>query len=147
MLQRFEKFTQCISKAYKYVGKLKSDYMSKFELKGSHVMCLFFLGRNPGGLKASELCELCQEDKAAVSKTLSSLKKKGLVESTAGRLRKYRAIYTITEAGHEIYCRITEAIERTVEKCSKDLTPEEREVFYKTFDKILSNLKMITVSA
>lgn len=145
MLQRFEKFTGYISKAYKYIGRIKSDYMSKFELKGSHVMCLFFLGKNPDGLKASELCELCQEDKAAISKTLSSLKKRGLVESTAGRLRKYRAIYKITEAGHEIYCRIAKAIEQTVEKCSVDLTPEERDVFYRAFDKILANLKMISV--
>ena len=145
MLQRFEKFTQYISKAYKYVGRIKSCYMSKFELKGSHVMCLFFLGRNPEGLKASELCDLCQEDKAAVSKTLGSLKKRGLVESTAGRLKKYRAVYKITESGGKIYCQIIEAIEKAVEKCSEDLAPEEREVFYKAFDKIIANLKTISV--
>ncbi len=146
MLQRFEKFTGCISKAYKYIGKIKTDYMSKFELKGSHVMCLFFLGKNPNGLKAGELCELCQEDKAAISKTLSSLKKRGLVESTAGRFKKYRAVYKITDDGHDIYNRIIKAIEQSVEKCSEDLTPEERAIFYRTFDKILANLKMISIS-
>ncbi len=140
MLERFEKFTQSIGTAYKYVGKIKTNHMSAFDLKGSHVMCIFFLGRHPEGLKATQLCELCQEDKGAISKTLNTLKKRGLVESSVGRLRKYRAVYRITEAGMEVYNKVTVIIEDTVRKCDEGLTEEERFTFYTVLDKIISNL-------
>ena len=140
MLERFEKFTQSIGLAYKYVGKIKSNHMSAYDLKGSHVMCIFFLGRHPDGLKATQLCELCQEDKGAISKTLNTLKKRGLVESSVGRLRKYRAVYTITEAGLEVYENVAVGIEDAVKKCGEGLTDEERNTFYSVLDKIIANL-------
>ncbi|MBQ8622817.1 MAG: winged helix-turn-helix transcriptional regulator [Oscillospiraceae bacterium] len=143
MLERFEKFTQSIGTAYKYIGKIKSNHMSSFDLKGSHVMCIFFLGRNPEGLKANQLCELCQEDKGAVSKTLNTLKKRGLVESSAGRLRKYRAVYKITQEGMNVFNKVTVIIEDAVKKCSDDLTEEERSTFYSVLDKIIANLSKI----
>ncbi len=143
MLERFEKFTQSIGTAYKYVGKIKSNHMSAFDLKGSHVMCIFFLGRTPNGLKATELCELCQEDKGAVSKTLNTLKKRGLVESSVGRLRKYRAVYKITDAGMDVYNKVAVIIEDAVEKCGEGLTEDERLTFYKVLDKIIANLGRI----
>lgn len=140
MLSRFEKFTQSIGTAYKHVAKIKSYHMSAFDLKGSHVMCIFFLGRHPEGLKASELCELCQEDKAAVSKTLGTLRKRGMVESDASKFRKYRAVYTITEAGIQVYTEVCAIIEETVIKGGEGVTDEERDIFYKVLDRIISNL-------
>ena len=143
MLDRFERFTQGIGLAYKNISKMKANYMSAYDLKGSHVMCIFFLGRNPDGLKATQLCELCQEDKGAVSKTLNSLKKRGLVESNVGRLKKYRAVYTITEAGMEVYKNVVIGIEDTVKKCDEGVTDGELQTFYTVLAKITDNLGKI----
>ena len=47
--------------------------MKKFGLRASHTMCLYYLGRYDGGLTATQLTELCKEDKAAISRCLGQL--------------------------------------------------------------------------
>ena len=47
--------------------------MTELGLKGTHVMCLFFLHHTPEGLTAAQLCQLCAEDKAAISRTIATL--------------------------------------------------------------------------
>ena len=140
-LKRFEKFTQGIASCYKYILKLKSHEMSSFGLKASHVMCLFFLGQNRDtGLKSGELVELCREDKAAISKALSALKKQGYVYTKDGAIIKYRKKYFISDSGMEIYDKVCDIVESTVEKCSVGLSEDEIAVFYSSLDKITSNL-------
>ncbi len=141
--KRFEKFTGAIADCYKYIIKLKSREMSSFGLKASHVMCLYFLGQNPQGLKSGELIELCREDKAAISKSLSYLKEQGYVKTEDGVLSvlKYRKRYYITEKGMEVYKRILEFVEDTVAKCSQDLTEDELRIFYQSMDKITAKLQ------
>ena len=77
MLQRFEDFVTGITVCYKYIQRIKSAEMTEFGLKGTHVMCLFFLHRHPEGLTAAQLCQLCAEDKAAISRSLAVLQEKG----------------------------------------------------------------------
>ena len=100
MISRFEEFTKSVSQAYKYIIKIKSHEMVEYGLKASNVTCLFFLGKHADGLNATELCELCMEDKAAVSKSLAVLKEKGYV--TQDEDKKYKAKYVITPQGKEI---------------------------------------------
>ncbi len=141
--KRFEKFTGAIADCYKYIIKLKSREMSSFGLKAGHVMCLYFLGQNPQGLKASELVKLCREDKAGISKALSHLKDQGYVKTEDGMLSmlKYRKRYFITESGEKVYERILEIIEDAVDKCSADLTEDELRIFYQSMDKITAKLQ------
>ena len=47
MIRRFEEFTRNIAMAYKYVIRIKAYEMNTFGLKGSHVMCLYYIGKNP----------------------------------------------------------------------------------------------------
>jgi len=80
MISRFKEFTKGISTAYKHLIKLKSYGIKEFGIKGSHVMCLFYISEAENGLNATELCRLCSEDKAAISKALSALEEKGYVQ-------------------------------------------------------------------
>jgi hypothetical protein len=73
MIQRFDAFVSGITACYKYIQRIKSMEMTEFGLKGTHVMCLYYLRQNPAGLTASQLCGLCAEDKAAISRTVSEL--------------------------------------------------------------------------
>ena len=50
MIQRFEDFVSLINTAYKGLQKIKSYEVEELGLKGNHVMCLFYLGQNEGGL-------------------------------------------------------------------------------------------------
>ena len=79
MIDRFEAFVSGITICYKYVQRIKSAEMTEFGLKGPHVMVLFHLNRHGEGLTATQLCTLCAEDKAAISRTLADLVEKGYV--------------------------------------------------------------------
>ena len=114
MIRRFKEFTKYISLAYKYLIKIKSDGIKEFGLKGSHVMCLFYIGESENGLTATNLCQLCCEDKAAVSKTLSALCEKGYVVIENGENKKYRSSYFLTDAGKEIMNQLNEKIRAAV---------------------------------
>ena len=146
MIRRFKEFTKYISLAYKYLIKIKSDGIKEFGLKGSHVMCLFYIGESENGLTATNLCQLCCEDKAAISKTLSALCEKGYVVLENGENKKYRSSYFLTDAGKEIMNQLNEKIRAAVTGGGTGLSDEEREVFYRCLFKIVDNLEAVSKS-
>ena len=137
MLRRFEDFVSGIAVCYKYIQRIKSLEMTEFGLKGTHMMCIYFLHRHPEGLTAAQLCQLCAEDKAAISRTLASLQEKALI--SVGE-KKYRARLTLTETGEKLGCRIDELVAEWVNCGGDGLTEEERTMFYSTLNKIADNL-------
>lgn len=144
VIERFESFTTSVAKAYKCIQKIKLAETKRMGLKPSHVMCMYYLGKNPEGLTATELCKLCIEDKAAVSRTIVELTKKEFVKySETYPSRKYRTRIILTEEGKEINNHINEAIARAVTNASKSLDEEERKNFYRVFFYITDNLEMI----
>ena len=138
MLQRFEAFVTGITVCYKYIQRIKSAEMSEFGLKGTHVMCMFFLHHNPGGLTAAQLCQLCAEDKAAISRTIATLAEQGYID---GSDKKYRAPLTLTDTGKALAVKMDALIEQWVGLGGDGLTEEERSAFYYALERISSNLK------
>ena len=65
MEERFETFTVLITRISRSIKRIKADEMADFELKGPHVSCLYYLSQRDG-MTAAELCERCDEDKAAI---------------------------------------------------------------------------------
>ena len=137
MLQRFDAFVTGITVCYKYIQKIKSAEMTELGLKGSHAMCLFFLHHNPQGLTAAQLCQLCAEDKAAISRTLVSLQEKGYIRTGE---KKYRFPLRLTEAGTQVAQQLDDQIRQWVSFGGDGLTDEERAVFYKALSHISENL-------
>ncbi len=144
MLLRFEEFTSNIAMAYKYVLKIKAYEMNTFGLKGSHVMCLYYIGKNFEGHTALELCDLCNEDKSLISKSIAYLQRVGYIapDKKSGS-RKYKIRYQITPKGQHVYTSIQELIIGVLTRCEDGITTEELEQFYQTFEKINIKLKAI----
>ena len=138
MNQRFEAFMTGITVCYKCIQRIKTHEMTEFNLKGAHAMCLFFLRRNPEGLTSAQLCQLCAEDKATISRMLSTLQERGYVESAD---RKYRALIRLTESGERIARRVDELVEQWVASGGDGLSEEERNVFYHSLGVISENLR------
>ena len=67
MEERFETFTVLIARISRSIKRIKAEEMADFELKGPHVSCLYYLSQQDS-MTASELCERCDEDKAAISR-------------------------------------------------------------------------------
>jgi DNA-binding MarR family transcriptional regulator len=144
MIGRFKEFTKNISFAYKYIIKLKSAAIREFGLKGSHVMCLFYIGEADNGLTATKLCKLCGEDKAAISKSLSALLELGYVELENDENKKYRSKYFLTKSGKKVKDALDVKISDVVADGGIGLTEEEREAFYSALQKIVDNLENIS---
>ena len=138
MNQRFQSFVTGITVCYKYIQRIKSMEMTELGLKGTHVMCLFFLYQNPEGLTAAKLCQLCAEDKAAISRTLAFLQQEGYLLSTGHR---YRAVLTLTEKGTQTAQQLEKLIGQWVGFGGDGLSEEDRATFYRVLEHISGNLR------
>ena len=139
MNQRFDAFVSGITACYKYIQRIKSMEMTEFGLKGTHVMCLYYLRQNPAGLTAAQLCGLCAEDKAAISRTVSDLRSRGYITSLSQKA--YRAMLTLTAAGQELARKFDHLIELWVAIGGDGLSDTERSDFYRSLSSINENLR------
>lgn len=141
MLHRFEEFVTGITVCYRYIQRIKSMEMTELGLKGTHVMCLFYLNQSPEGMTAAQLCQLCAEDKAAISRAVAELESRGLVTTSLPDGKKYRAPILLTQSGREVAARNEGLMEQWVTVGGDGLTDEERTAFYAALSKISVNLK------
>ena len=141
MKHRFEIFVTAIGQIYRSIQKLKSQEMADFGLKGTHVMCLFQLQQHPEGLTSVQLSQECDEDKAAISRSISELKARGLVQTPAGSGRRYRAAITLTDEGRSITEQMDSRIIDAVMAAAQGYAPDERETFYRVLLQIADNLQ------
>lgn len=140
--ERFETFTTTIIKAYKSINKLKNREMKKIGLKGNHTLFMFYFRKEKEGLTSAALSKLCNEDKAAVSRTIAELIDAGLIEyALVDCSKKYRNKFTLTEKGKNVSDEIDKHIAGLVNSASADLTENEREVFYKVLFEITDNIE------
>ena len=151
MENRFETFTVLITSLSRSIRRIKAATMAAYELKSPHVSCLYYLYKQPG-MTAAELCEVCEEDKAAVSRSLLYLEQKnylvreGLSEK-GGRdgAKHYRTPLTLTEEGLKIAEEIAEKVDRVLEAVGEGVSEEERAVMYRALEQINRNLRAICV--
>ncbi len=134
----FVDFTLSILRLNKLVQKIKTFEVDKYGLKPIHVMCSYYLNKNPQGLTAKELSELTLEDKAAISRALKMMQEKGYVIYDANRRN---ATIKLTETGKQFANIICARAEKAVSAGSMQFTEEERIFFYKSLDVINENLR------
>lgn len=134
----FVDFTASILKLNKLVQKIKTFEIEKYGLKPVHVMCMYYLNKNPQGLTAKELVELTLEDKAAISRAVKIMQTRGFVKYD---FNSRNSVVALTDEGKEIADRVSSRADRAVEAGSIDFTEEERIFFYKSLNAIVDNLK------
>ena len=78
MKERFRTFTALIAKINRNVKKIKNQEMAEYGLRSVHVSCLYYL-YSAESLTATELCELCEEDKATISRGVDFLEENVLL--------------------------------------------------------------------
>ena len=146
MVSRFEKFTYAISEINRYWHKIASEEMSKYGLKGPFAMYLTVLYRNSDGVTSVQLGELCDKNKADVSRAVATLEEKGLVTRMTRNNSLYRAKIILTKEGIAAAEKVQKAAVRAVEKGGNGLSEEQRENFYEVLENIASNLKQVSQS-
>lgn len=144
MLNRFEQFTSLISAIYRDIQKIERDEMEKQGLRGAYAQYLLALMQNPQGLTAAELSEVCEKDKAAVSRAVSELESKGFLCRNTEKANTYRAALTLTSKGVEAAQFVANRAALAVEWAGKGLADEDRKVFYAALGRIAANLQAIS---
>ena len=144
MISKYEIFSTVVSSLYHDIQKIERMEMAKYGLKGPHAQCLVVMDRHPEGITATRLCEICERDKAAISRTVSELEAAGLLLRKDTHGVHYRVPLVLTEAGYQAARDVNSVALRAVEQAGEGLKDGQREVFYHVLGVIAQNLHMIS---
>lgn len=142
MNKRFETFTLQIAKISRCIRRIKTDEMKEFHLKTSHVSCIYYLYAK-GPMTAKELSEICDEDKAAVSRSLIYLEKNDYVFCECKARKRYKEPIMLTEKGKQVGELIEGKINNILRQSALGLSEEELGIFYRGLFVIGDNLQKI----
>ena len=141
-MDRFSSFTVLIGSLNRSIKRIKTEETKEFNLKGPHVSCLYYLYKE-GALTAKELTSICEEDKAAISRSLDYLETCGFIYCDSVLKKRYNSQLLLTEKGKFIGESISKKIDSIVEQASLGITEEERQILYKCLNIIDGNLKKL----
>lgn len=144
VLSRYEQFSFLISVIYRHIQKIERDEMIKRGFKGSFAQYLAAVGRFPDGVTSAQLCEMCDKDKAAVSRAVTEMEAHGLIRREADGETLYRARLMLTAEGREMADYVAERARLAVREAGKGMSEDDRRVFYTVLDLIASNLQWIS---
>ncbi|MBQ4322779.1 MAG: hypothetical protein IJC19_02430, partial [Clostridia bacterium] len=68
MINRFERFVSVISLISRHLHRIMSEEMDRYGLKGPYAVYLLAIYRNNNQITAARLSEICEKNKAAVSR-------------------------------------------------------------------------------
>ena len=146
MQERFETFTVLINRISRNIRKIKNQEMAEYNLKSSHVSCLYYLYASER-LTATELCERCEEDKATISRALDYLETNGYISCETKTAKRYKSPLFLTDKGYEVGKKISEKINGVLDEISGGLTEEERMSFYRSLFIISESLDAVSKSS
>lgn len=143
MVSRFEQFSSSISCIYRYIQKIERVEMEKYGLKGPHAQCLLAMSRYPEGITAARLCEVCDRDKAAISRMVTELEEKGMLTRVTVCGIRYRAQLKLTELGEAAANHVEQRAQLAVEEAGIGMTDQQRITMYAALNLIAGNLHTI----
>ena len=143
MQERFETFTVLINRISRNVKKIKNQEMAEYNLRSTHVSCLYYLYVHKGAT-ATDLCERCEEDKATISRALDYLENNGYITRNPERTRRYNSPLALTDKGNEVGKKIADKVGSVLDAVSGVLTEEKRVDFYRSLSIISESLETVT---
>lgn len=117
--------------------------MAKYGLKGPHAQCMIAMSRYPDGVTAAQLCEICDKDKAAISRTISELEQAGMLLRHDPEGKRYRSLLRLSDRGREIARSVGELVFLAVSKASEGYDSEHQQTFMRVLSLIAGNLHSI----
>lgn len=140
MVKRFELFTSAISGIYRDIQKIGRDEMERYGLKGAYAQYLLAIDRYPEGITAAQLCDICDKNKAAVSRIAAEMESKGLI-TRKGVNNQYKAPLLLTEEGSKAVRYVKERAGLAAEIAGRGLTDEARKNLYISLRMIANHLQ------
>lgn len=141
----FTLFTRLITNIQRCIKKIKDKYMRALGLKSGHVSCLYYLYKM-GPLTLSELGDICDENKAAISRKIEYLTVNQYVERGNLDNNKYKLPIILTKKGEEIAKFIESKVNEIILEANQDLSDKNREILYSSLEDINNRLQTIIKS-
>lgn len=141
MIGRFEQFCTAISSIQHSIAKIERVEMEKYGLKGPHAQCLLVMERSPEGITAAKLCESCEKDKAAISRTLAELETAGMITRIDPNGKRYRSRLYLTDKGRAVAKQVDDRVHQAVSLVSEGYDVATREIFVHVLNMIAANLQ------
>lgn len=142
MEERFNAFTVLIASISRTIRKIKTEEMAELDLKSVHVSCLYYLYK-ANSLTAKELCDVCEEDKANMSRSVKFLEENGYIHAEPANKKRYLTPLVLTEKGRTTGKLVAEKIDRVLMAASEGLSDADREIMYRSLALINENLQHI----
>ena len=142
MEERFQAFTVLVSNLNRCIYKIKTEEMAEYNLKSSHVSCIYYIYRY-GSLTPKELCDLCGEDKANISRALKYLEENQYLVIDNDSNKKYQRPIVLTENGVKIGKHLSEKINEVLSIASEGLSEKKRNIMYEGLSLINNRLNKI----
>jgi DNA-binding MarR family transcriptional regulator len=102
--------------------------MKKYGFRGAYALYLVMIATSDGSLTAAKLADLCQRDKADISRAVSAFQKKGILEPYGES--RYRAALRLTEEGQRLAAKISLRADEVLEQAGKGISEEMRNNMY-----------------
>lgn len=141
MIGRFEQFCTAISSIQHSIAKIERVEMEKYGLKGPHAQCLLVMERSLEGITAAKLCESCEKDKAAISRTLAELETAGMITRIDPNGKRYRSRLYLTDKGRAVAKQVDDRVHQAVSLVSEGYDVATREIFVHVLNMIAANLQ------
>ena len=142
MQDRFEAFTLLIAGINRSIRRIKTEEMAEFDLKSPHVSCLYYLYKE-GALTLKALGDICDEDKAALSRSIDYLEKRGYVTLNNKKGMRYKAEISLSETGREVAGKVVRKIDGFLKDVGVSLGEEGRAALYSGLRTVNRDLEKI----
>ena len=129
-----------VTGASRSITKIKTKYMASYGLGSTHTACMRKLYAAPDGITRTQLADLCELDKAQVTRIVNELVKNGYAVEV-GRGSGYKRHVILTEEGKKATAEINAIILDFNKYVSENIPSEDLSTFYKVFGEICANLK------
>ena len=141
MRERYQLFTTIIANINRSIKRIKTEEMAEFDLKSVHLSCLYYLHKE--SMTAKELCRVCEEDKANVSRCVEYLEDNGYIKARPKDSKRYKAPLELTEQGHRAAEIINRRVGMILDEASVGISDSDREILYRSLGIISENLQRI----
>ena len=139
MKERYRTFTVLITQLSRNIRRIKAEETGGLGLNGTHVSALYYLYKI-GEMPAKELCNICKEDKAAMSRSIDFLETNGYIECESNLRKRYNSPLKLTSKGSDKAKYIADKIDDVLLSASEGLSEEKRVIMYEGLELICKNL-------
>ncbi len=140
MEERYKIFTLFITNIRRNIHKIQTHEMAKYNLKSHHLSCLHYLYKAKS-LTAKQLCDICKEDKANISRALDYLETNGYLTCRSTAKKRYNSPFELTEKGRTVAQSLSEKIEKMTARAEEGLSDDHKAILYESLAKISNNLQ------